>query len=124
MLSRSNEEDRPRVGDFDTTYGSLGDENHVRKVNSPVTKMMVENLSPSTTVDSLHRLFSDFGKVRSISLATDIMTGRCGGFGFVHMYEHDTGAALFALDGKHLGGRILRVTIERKMSAGAVAGAR
>ena len=76
--------------------------------------MVVQNLSPHTTVESLNWLFSDFGAVRSISLATDIMTGRCGGFGFVDLYEQDTGAALYALDGKDLGGRVLRVTIEQK----------
>lgn len=79
-----------------------------------MTKMMVSNLSPHTTVESLNRLFSDFGTVRSISLATDVMTGRCGGFGFVHLYEHDTGAALDALDGKDLSGRALHVAIEKK----------
>jgi len=82
-------------------------------MNNSATKMIVHNLSPHTTVESLNRLFSDFGTVRSVSLATDIMTGRCGGFGFVHLYEQDTGAALYALDGKHLGGRVLRVTIEQ-----------
>lgn len=79
-----------------------------------MTKILVENLSPSTTVESLNRLFSDFGAVRSISLATDVMTGRCGGFGFVHLCEHQTGAALYALDGRKVCGRVLRVTIEQK----------
>ncbi len=79
-----------------------------------MTKMIVHNLSPHTTVESLNRLFSEFGTVRSVSLATDIMTGRCGGFGFVHLYEQDTGAARHALDGRRLGGRVLRVTFEQK----------
>jgi hypothetical protein len=42
------------------------------------------------------------------------MTGRCGGFGFVNLYEQDDGAALYALDGRRLDGRVLRVTIETK----------
>jgi RNA recognition motif-containing protein len=79
-----------------------------------MTKMMVHNLSPRTTVETLNGLFSEFGTVRSISLATDIMTGRCGGFGFVHLDEQEAGAALFALDGRHFGDRILRVTFEQK----------
>ena len=79
-----------------------------------VTKMIVENLSPTTTVESLSQLFSHFGSVRSISLATDVMTGRCGGFGFVRLYEQDAGAALSALDGKSVGGRVLRVTFEQR----------
>ena len=79
-----------------------------------MTKMMVENLSPRTTVESLDKLFAAFGTVQSVSLATDVMTGRCGGFGFVNLYEQDDGAALYALDGICLDGRVLRVTFESK----------
>jgi RNA recognition motif-containing protein len=83
-------------------------------MNNFVTKLKVHNLSPSMTVERLDRLFSDFGTVRSVSLATDVMTGRCGGFGHVHLYERNAGAALCALNGKHLCGRVLRVTVEQK----------
>ncbi len=79
-----------------------------------MTKMMVENLSSRTTVESLNKLFSEFGAVRSVRLATDVMTGRCGGFGFVQLDEAHSGAALFALNGKCLGDRVLRVTLEQK----------
>jgi RNA recognition motif-containing protein len=79
-----------------------------------MTKMIVQNLSPRTTVESLNKLFAEFGTVQSVSLATDIMTGRCGGFGFVNLYEQDDGAALYALDGEYLDGRVLHVTFERK----------
>ena len=79
-----------------------------------MTKMMVQNLSSRTTVESLNRLFSEFGTVRSVSLATDIMTGRCGGFGFVDLDEQQTGAALYAMNGRRLGDRVLRVTFEQK----------
>ena len=76
--------------------------------------MIVYNLPPHTTVESLNRLFSEVATVRSVTLATDIMTGRCGGFGFVHLYEQDAGAARDALDGRRLGGRVLRVAFEEK----------
>ena len=79
-----------------------------------MTKMMVQNLSSRTTVESLNKLFAEFGDVRSVSLATDIMTGRCEGFGFVHLDEQHDGAALDALDGRRLGDRVLRVTLENK----------
>ena len=62
----------------------------------------------------MNKLFSEFGAVRSVSLATDIMTGRCMGFGFVHLDEQQAGAALFALNGQLLGDRVLRVTFEKK----------
>ena len=79
-----------------------------------MTKMMVDNLSPRTTAESLDKLFAEFGTVQSVSLATDIMTGRCAGFGFVNLYEQDDGAAVSALDGRRVDGRVLRVTFETK----------
>ena len=79
-----------------------------------MTKMMVHNLSSHTTVEGLNSLFSEYGVVRSVSLATDVMTGRCRGFGFVNLDEQQTGAALKALNGRCLGDLILRVTFEEK----------
>lgn len=79
-----------------------------------MTKMMVHNLSSHMTVESLNSLFSEYGAVRSVRLATDVMTGRCRGFGFVHLDELEIGAALDALDGSYLGDRVLRVTFEQK----------
>ena len=76
--------------------------------------MIVHNLSSDMTVESLNSLFSEYGAVRSVSLATDVMTGRCGGFGFVNLDELEIGAALDALDGSCLDGRVLRVTFEQK----------
>ena len=86
----------------------------IKDKKNSMTKMMVQNLSSCTTVESLNRLFSEFGAVRSVSLATDIMTGRCGGFGFVHLDEQQIGTALCALNGRCLGDRVLRVTYEKK----------
>jgi len=86
-------------------------------MNNSVTKLIVRNLSPTMTEASLDRMFSDFGTVRSVSLATDVMTGRCGGFGHVHLFERVEGAAVSALNGKNIGGRVLRVAVERKQFA-------
>ncbi len=85
-------------------------------MNKPhcTTKLVVRNLSPHMTADQLSRLFSEHGAVRSVSLATDIMTGSCRGFGFVSLDEPQAGAALNALDGSSLGGRIISVAIEHK----------
>ena len=79
-----------------------------------MTKMMIQNLSPSTTEESLRSLFAEFGNVQSVALTRDIMTGRCGGLGFVRLDELSTGAALDALDGKCVAGRVLKVTYEKK----------
>jgi len=81
------------------------------------TKMVVRNLSRHMTVERLSSLFSEHGAVRSVSLATDVMTGRCSGIGFVSLDESRTGAALEALNGSSLGGRVISVTMERKTIA-------
>lgn len=86
----------------------------VSEKGDSVTKLIVRNLSPSMTVEHLDRLFANFGVVRSVSLATDIMTGRCGGFGHVHLDEEEAGAALYALNGMDFGGRVLSVIVEQK----------
>jgi RNA recognition motif-containing protein len=85
-------------------------------------KLFVGNLSGDTTEKSLRGLFSDYGTVRSIDLATDIFTGRCKGFCFIEMEGHEARAALAALDGKTLpDGGFLKVRFEqprRKRRAG------
>jgi hypothetical protein len=79
-----------------------------------VTKMVVRNLPPQMTLQSLRAAFSVHGDVRSVSLATDVMTGWCRGLGFVSLDELQTGAALDALNGSRLGGNIIRVSLEKK----------
>ena len=79
-----------------------------------VTRLVVRNLSTSSTVESVEQLFSRFGAVQSIDLAIDVMTGRCGGFGYVRLAEVEAGSAVAALDGLRVDGRALRVSLEQK----------
>lgn len=85
-------------------------------MNKPnvTTKLVVRNLSPRMTAEGLSSVFSAHGAVRSVRLATDIMTGCCRGFGFISLDELETGAAIDALDGSSVGGRVIRVAVDRK----------
>lgn len=74
--------------------------------------MFVSNLPASASEESVRQLFSDFGVVRSISIASDIFTGKCRGFGTVSMEGHEARAAIAALDGKLMGERALKVRFE------------
>ena len=77
-------------------------------------KLFVGNLPQDATEESVNEMFSAYGTVRSISVASDIFTGRCKGFGFIEMEGHEARAAQAALDGNMVGGsdRSLRVRFE------------
>ena len=66
-------------------------------------KIYVGNLSKEATEDSVRNMFSRFGNVRSIKVATDIFTGACRGFAFIEMEGHEARVAIDVLDGKLVG---------------------
>jgi RNA recognition motif-containing protein len=80
--------------------------------------MFVGNLPPDASEESVTELFSEFGTVRSIRLATDVFTGKCRGFGFIEMEGHEARAAISGLDGKTFGENALKVRFEEKRLAG------
>lgn len=71
--------------------------------------MFVGNLPTDATKETVEDLFSEFGTVRSIELATDIFTGKCKGFGFIEMEGHEARASIAGLNGKTFGGRPIKV---------------
>lgn len=75
-------------------------------------KLFVGNLPATTSEDEVSGLFSQYGKVRSIKLATDVFSGHCKGFGFIEMEGHEARAAIAGLNGKELSGKNLRVNFE------------
>ena len=77
-------------------------------------KLFIGNLPQDATEDSVRAMFAEFGTVRSISVASDIFTGKCKGFGFIEMEGHEARAAQTALDGSMVEGsdRFLRVRFE------------
>ncbi len=77
-------------------------------------KLYVGNLSFDTTENDLQDLFEQHGTVNEVALITDRMTGRSRGFGFVTMEGATEGqAAITALDGHQLEGRLLMVNEAR-----------
>jgi len=81
-------------------------------------KMFVGNLPFDATEETVRALFSEYGTVRSIHLASDVFTGKCKGFGFVEMEGHEARAAIAGLDGKALGERPLKVRFEDPRGSG------
>jgi len=75
-------------------------------------KIFVGNLPPSATDEEVLSLFSQFGKVRSLTLASDVFTNKCKGFGFVEMEGHEARAAIAGLNGKDFSGKFLKVNFE------------
>jgi len=78
-------------------------------------KLFVGNLPADASEETVRAMFSAFGTVRSITVAADIFTGKCKGFGFVEMEGHEARAAQAALDGNMTGAgceRSLKVRFE------------
>jgi RNA recognition motif-containing protein len=75
-------------------------------------KLFIGNLAPSTKEEGLQDLFSEFGKVRSLKLVTDVFSGQCKGFGFIEMEGHEARAAIAGLNGRDFNGKQLKVNFE------------
>lgn len=77
-------------------------------------RLFVGGLSYDVTNNELEELFSQVGKIESISLVTDRYTGQSKGFAFVEMMtEEDAQAAIQKLNGYNLKGRTIVVNEAR-----------
>lgn len=77
-------------------------------------KLFVGNLSFQTSSGDLEQLFTEAGKVESVTLITDSYTGRSRGFGFIEMStQEEAEAAIKLLNGKEIDGRAIAVNIAR-----------
>ena len=74
--------------------------------------MFIGSLPHDATEKSVSELFSEYGKVRSIELISDIFSGKCKGFGFIEMEGHEARAAIAGLNGKSMGEKNLIVKYE------------
>jgi cold-inducible RNA-binding protein len=77
-------------------------------------RLYVGNLSFKTTENDLQDLFEQHGTVNEVTVLMDRMTGSSRGFGFVTMGSSTEGqAAMSALDGQQVDGRLLMVNEAR-----------
>lgn len=82
-------------------------------------KMFVSNLPSEASEQSVKDLFSEFGVVHSVSISSDIFTGKCRGFGVVAMEGHEARDAIAGLDGKMMeSNKSLRVRFEDPKARG------
>lgn len=75
-------------------------------------KLFVRNLSFTCTEYEVRELFTRFGEVTSVKIATDRDTGRGRGFGFVEMStQQQAEEAIRGLEGRDFAGRTLHVAM-------------
>ena len=73
-------------------------------------KLLIRNLSRTTTETELKSLFEEFGIVQSCNLIFDKETGKSKGFGFVEMPKQgEAKVAMKNLNGKDIAGNKIRV---------------
>jgi len=73
-------------------------------------KLLIRNLSRSTTEAELRALFEAYGRVQSCTLVMDKVSGLSKGFGFINMPSPgEAKAAVKNLNGLELAGNKIRV---------------
>ena len=73
-------------------------------------KLLIRNLSRTTTEQEIKNMFDTFGRIQSCSLVIDEKTGDSKGFGFIEMpMIGEAKAAMKALNGKEINGNKIRV---------------
>ena len=81
-------------------------------------KLLIRNLSRTTTEAELRNLFEAHGIVQSCTLVMDRETGKSKGFGFVEMPKHvDAKAAIKALNNQEIAGSRIRVKMDESKEA-------
>lgn len=77
-------------------------------------RLFVGNLPYTARAEELEKLFAEAGKVMSVSLVTDRMTGQSKGFAFIDMSSREeASAAISRFDGREALGRVLKVNEAR-----------
>ncbi|KAI9481777.1 hypothetical protein LPJ78_003857 [Coemansia sp. RSA 989] len=77
---------------------------------SVMSRLYVGSVNFELTEELVARAFSEFGQVRSVSMAKDAGSGRHKGFGFVEYYVPEAAMlAMETMNGTMLGGRQLKI---------------
>ncbi|XP_058070424.1 glycine-rich RNA-binding protein 2, mitochondrial-like [Magnolia sinica] len=83
------------------------------------SKLFIGGLSYSTDEQSLREAFTSYGEVIEARVIMDRETGRSRGFGFVNFTSsEEASAAIAAMDGKDLHGRMVRVNYATDRTGG------
>jgi RNA recognition motif-containing protein len=78
--------------------------------------MYVSNLGSQVTDEDLKSLFTKYGEVTSAKVINDRETGRSRGFAFVEMADKAGETAMKELNGTHLDGKTISISIARPRS--------
>ncbi|KAJ2779283.1 hypothetical protein H4R18_004091 [Coemansia javaensis] len=111
---RRQDESRPPAGTVNPgLMAGMDARNH-----SLMSRVYVGSINFELTEEHIHRVFAEFGSVRSVSMSKDAATGRHKGFGFVE-YDVPEAASLAmeTMNGTMLGGRQLRIGRPNSYSA-------
>jgi len=80
------------------------------------TKVRIENLPSDITEERLKDIFSQIGDVQSVTIKTDLLTGRPKGYGFVEMsLDVDAYRAVNILDGTTFKDRRIHLKEEKPL---------
>ncbi|KAI3798445.1 hypothetical protein L1987_33721 [Smallanthus sonchifolius] len=80
------------------------------------TKIIVRNLSYTTSESCLKEQFSNFGQVAEVKLVKDQSSKKSKGYAFVqYTNQDDAMSALETMDQKYLDGRVLFVELAKPM---------
>jgi RNA recognition motif-containing protein len=102
------------VGLSDWCHDHPGAEASTYQARRSILRIHVGNLSTNTGKDQLREAFTPHGDVLSVAVAFDRETERSRGFGFIEMPRSaDAEAAITALDGSMLDGKLLAVSVAR-----------
>ncbi|MDH5544111.1 MAG: RNA-binding protein [Gammaproteobacteria bacterium] len=80
-----------------------------KQTSGDTKTLYVGNLAFKANRGALTKLFSEYGNVVNVRIATDRNTRKPKGYGFVEMSGQDADKAASALDGKEFFGRTIKV---------------